>query len=91
MEILVYIPSMLAHCTGGDREVMVQGAMARGCLDNLMERYPLLITHVFDTDGRQRQHVSLYYNRDNLRWYDDWDIPVRNGDSLTILQAVSGG
>ena len=31
------------------------------------------------------------HNSANTRWLDSIDVPVNEGDTITILQAVSGG
>ena len=38
-----------------------------------------------------RQHVLLFYNDESTRWLDTLDVPLRPGDRLEIVQAVSGG
>jgi molybdopterin converting factor small subunit len=35
--------------------------------------------------------VLCFHNRTNTRWLQSLDVPVAEGDTLTILQAVSGG
>jgi molybdopterin converting factor small subunit len=41
--------------------------------------------------GAQRQHVLLFFNGENLAWIKDRSAPVRDGDQLDVIQAVSGG
>ena len=91
VEVTVVLPSLLAGAADGRREVEVEGATVARCVDDLLERHPLLAVHLFDEDRRLRGHVNLFHNETNLRWLDDWDVPVRAGDTLTVLQAVSGG
>ena len=57
----------------------------------LIARYPLLAVHLFDEERQLRDHVNLFHNDTNVKWLDDWGVAVRPGDTLTILQAVSGG
>lgn len=87
----VSLPSLLVGCTGGAREVTVEAATLRGGVDALIERYPLLRPHLFDEAGALREHVNVFLNDDNARWLADWNVELKPGDSLTILQAVSGG
>lgn len=35
--------------------------------------------------------LLCFHNDENTRWLDDLDRPVRPGDTITIIQAVSGG
>lgn len=87
----VAIPMLLGNATGGAHEVTVLGATLQGCIDNLLENYPLLRVHLFESPGKLRKHVLILYNDQNTRWLESWDVPVKHGDRLTILQAVSGG
>ncbi len=89
--VTVQIPSLLLESSRGRREVEVEAATLECCIEDLLSRYPLLEVHLF-ADGRKlRGHVNLFHNDTNVRWLDDWNRPVRAGDTLTILQAVSGG
>jgi len=89
-QVTVELPSMLAALAGGAR-VASSGTTCAEALDDLCRRHPALRVHLFDEGGRLRQHVLCFVNDVNTRWVDTLDIPVRDGDRLTILQAVSGG
>ncbi len=89
--VTVYLPNLLVQCTDGRREVEVEAATLAGCVEDLVARYPLLEVHLFAEGRELRGHVNLFHNDTNVRWLDDWDRPVKAGDTLTILQAVSGG
>lgn len=82
---------MLKDCTGGASLFAIEADTLSEAVDRLFDTYPLLRLHVFDEAGEQRPHVLLYYNEDNLKWLDTLDIPLKMGDRLTVLQAVSGG
>lgn len=90
-QVAVAIPMLLGNATGGTREVTVAGATLQQCIDDLLDKYPLLRVHLFDEPGKLRKHVLILYNDQNTRWLDTLDIPVSAGDKITILQAVSGG
>lgn len=89
--VTVQVPNLLLECTRGRREVEVEGAKLEDCVEDLLARYPLLEIHLFEEGRKLRGHVNLFHNDTNVRWLDDWSQPVSAGDTLTILQAVSGG
>lgn len=91
MEITVSLPSLLANCTGGARDVTVEAATLQGSIDALLAGWPLLRPHLLDERGRLREHVNLFLNDQNVRWIDDWNRPLSPGDTVTVIQAVSGG
>ncbi len=46
----------------------------------------------FSPKRASKERTFFYFhNEDNTRWLDSLAVPVREGDTLTILQAVSGG
>lgn len=91
MRIPVTVPILLADCTGGARDVTVEATTLRGALDALLATYPLLRPHLFDESGALRVHVNVFLNDDNARWLDDWHVELAPGDTVTVIQAVSGG
>lgn len=91
MKVPVYLPSLLADAADGRRQVEVEAATLAGCVDALLAGYPLLRPHLLDERGDLRQHVNLFLNDENARWIEDWSVELQPGDSLTVLQAVSGG
>lgn len=91
ISVTVFLPSLLANCTDGRREVEIEASTLEECIGALVERYPLLGVHLFDEDRQLRAHVNVFHNDTNVKWLESWEIPVRAGDTLTVLQAVSGG
>ena len=91
MEIEVSVPSLLMDCTGGRIRFMLAADTLEEAVSRLLTDYPLLRRHLYHESGKLRQHVLLYYNDQNIEWLEDRRIPLRAGDRLLVLQAVSGG
>ena len=91
VEIEVVLPALLQEYAGGQTRLRLKAMTLQECFDALFERSPLLRNHLFTESGEQRPHVLFFYNEENTRWLGSLDIPLREGDTLTILQAVSGG
>jgi len=89
--VKVAIPSLLLAATGNESEVRVEAETLAEALRVLVESYPLLEVHLFQADGSVRPHVHLFYNDQNTRWLQSLDVPLEPGDTITVLQAVSGG
>lgn len=89
--VAIHLPSMLAQATGGARRVDVEAETLRGALEAAFRACPALRVHVLDETGGLRQHVLCFHNDENSRWRGSLDVPVRDGDRVTLLQAVSGG
>jgi sulfur carrier protein ThiS len=93
-QVVVNIPSMLAHCAGDRRDWSVDappGTRLTAFLAALRAGHPLLAPHVWDDAGAVRRHVLVFLNDTPLRWLDEPDPALRDGDRVTIVQAISGG
>ncbi len=89
--VAVQLPSLLSPVVGGKLRFTLEAATLREALAALIAREPRLGVHLFDETGAFREHVLCFLNDTNSRWLDSLDVPVSDGDTLTILQAVSGG
>lgn len=91
VSITVTLPGILATCAGGEQTVTIEAETLPKSVDALLQAYPLLKVHLFQEDGTLREHVMLLYNDQSFDWLDSTDIPLKEGDRLTVLQLVSGG
>lgn len=91
MQIEVTVPGLLADCTGGRRRFTLEAGTLAGALQRLLEEHPRLRPHLYDEAMRVRKHVLIFFNDDNLAWIADRDVPLKAGDRLLVVQAVSGG
>jgi len=83
----VLIPSPLRSYTGM-REVDADGATLTDVLADLDRRYPGLRFRMIDEQDRIRRHIRVFVNGEQT-----FDIarPLRSGDAIQIVQALSGG
>ncbi len=91
MQIEVTVPGLLADCVGGRRRVALEAATLAEALRRLLEEHPRLRPHLYDEAMRLRRHVLIFFNDDNVATIADREIPLKPGDRLLVLQAVSGG
>ena len=91
MVLEVTVPALLSDCVGGVTTVSVDAPTLAGGLERLMETWPLLRVHLYDERRALRPHVRIFYNGENIAWLPSLDIPLKEGDRLYVLQAVSGG
>lgn len=91
VSVEVRVPTLLRDCTGGHDHVTIEATTLAEALARLRESYPLLHIHLYDEAEQLRPHVLIFYNQESTRWLDRLDVPLKPGDRLEILQAVSGG
>ena len=83
----VLIPSPLRSYTGAS-EVDAAGATMAELLADLDRRYPGLRFRIIDEQDRMRRHMRFFVNGEQTF---DVHHPLRPGDSVAIVQALSGG
>ncbi len=91
MQIEVTVPGLLADCVGGRRQVALEARTLAEALRRLPEEHPRLRPHLYDEAMRLRRHVLIFFNDDNVATIADREVPLKPGDRLLVLQAVSGG
>jgi molybdopterin synthase sulfur carrier subunit len=85
--VKVLIPSPLRSYTGAS-EVDAEGTTLAEVLADLDRRHPGLRFRIVDEQERMRPHVRFFVNGDQVF---DLDRRLRSGDSVQIVQALSGG
>lgn len=87
----IWISSVLSMVTGGRRNFQTVGSNVRESLDDLLEEVPALRVHLFDDTGALRPHILLFVGDTDIRWLDSLETGLKEGDTITVMQAVSGG
>jgi molybdopterin synthase sulfur carrier subunit len=89
--VTIKLPSVLAQVVGGERTFGVRGSSLGEALDDLVRQRPTLGVHLFDEAGQMRRHILCFCNDSYTRGASALAMPVSSGDTITILNSVSGG
>jgi molybdopterin converting factor small subunit len=89
--IQVRIPGPLRTYCGGASQLLLQAVTVREALAELERRNPRLYGNVCDETGAVRRHINVFVNSSDIRDCEGFDTPLKSGDQLIILPAVSGG
>lgn len=89
--VSVRLPTVLRPAAGGQSQVTVVGAAVGDVVDRLIADYPALQTNLVDDAGAVRKFVNIYLNDEDIRFLEQLETPVAEGDELAILPAVAGG
>ena len=90
MPVKVNIPTPMRPQTEGKATVEVGGATVQAVLDDLGSKFPGLAQRLFD-NGQLRRFVNPYLNDEHVRYLDNLNTAVKDGDELSIIPAVAGG
>ena len=84
----VIVPSPLRSYTGGASEVEASGASLSAVLDDLDRRFPGIRFRVVDEQDRIRPHMKFFVAGELV---SSVVAPVRDGEEVHIICALSGG
>ena len=91
MAIKVRIPTPLRKITGGNDEVEAAGANVAEVIADLEKNHPGIKERICEENGNLRKFVNLYVNDEDIRFKDNLDTAVTDGDELSIIPAIAGG
>ena len=90
MAVTVRIPTPLRTFTGGADEVSIDGGTVGELIDNLETAHPGIKDRVCDEKG-VRRFVNIYANDEDIRFLDNLETAVKEGDTVSIVPAIAGG
>ncbi|HEY8431665.1 MAG TPA: MoaD/ThiS family protein [Sandaracinaceae bacterium] len=90
MAVTVRIPTPLRSLTGGLDEVTAQGTTVRAVIEDLEKNYPGIKDRLCDEKG-VRRFVNIYANDEDIRFLDNLDTELKDGDAVQIVPAIAGG
>jgi MoaD family protein len=93
MPLKFFIPGPLREFTNGARLITIaSGDTTVGdALAKLWAQHPGVRDRVLTEQGEVRQHVNVFVGDESIRFTGGLATPVRDGDEISIVPAVSGG
>ncbi len=91
MSVQVRVPTPLRRFTGGAEEVTVNGTTVAALVDDLESNHPGMKERICDEEGKVRRFVNIFVNGDDIRFLNNLDTPVKDGDEVSIVPAIAGG
>ena len=89
MKILV--PTPLRQYAGKQAAVDVSATTVGEALHGLTSAYPELRKHLYNEEGKLRAFVNIYLNDDDVRYLQNEQTAVKDGDTLSIIPSIAGG
>ena len=91
MSILVSIPTPLRGLTANRDEVEAKGADIAEIIADLEKNHPGIRERLTDGEGNLRRFVNIYVNGEDIRFLQDKNTAVKDGDEISIVPAIAGG
>jgi molybdopterin converting factor small subunit len=91
MAVQVLIPTPLQKFTNDEATAELPASSGDGLLDALEGRYPGIKGRLCDEAGKLRRFLNVYVNSEDIRFLDNQNTPLKDGDEVSIVPAVAGG
>lgn len=91
MAITVRVPNALRKLTDDQGRLTASGGTVREVLGNLGEEHPDFLDRITEDDGELRQFLNVFVNGDDIRFEQDLDTEVKDGDEISIVPSIAGG
>jgi molybdopterin synthase sulfur carrier subunit len=90
MAVEIRVPSLLQKLTEGQRTLSVEGGTVSALIARIDADYPGFSDQLME-DGQLRRFVNIFRNDEDIRFLENMDTAVEDGDVLAILPALAGG
>jgi molybdopterin synthase sulfur carrier subunit len=87
----VRIPTPLRKLTSDQEVVTASGATIGDLLTDLDRNFPGLGERIYDENGNVRRFVNVFLNDEDIRFLEEKNTPVNEGDEISIVPAIAGG
>jgi sulfur-carrier protein len=91
MPIKVRIPTPLRKLTNDEELVQVEADTVGGAITQLQTRYPGIQERILDDAGEVRRFVNVYVNEEDIRFLENQQTALKDGDEISIIPAIAGG
>lgn len=87
----VRIPSALRKLTNNEEVIEVSAGTVANLIAELQQRYPGIKERLLDENGTVRRFVNVYVNEEDIRFLQNQETPIKDGDEVSIIPAIAGG
>lgn len=91
MQATVRVPTPLQKLTKNQAKVKVSSANIRELIQDLEKRFPGIKERICDETGKIRRFINIYVNEEDVRFLQQEETPLKDGDEISIIPAIAGG
>lgn len=91
MPVKIRIPSPLRNFTNGLDIIEVSAGNVANVLDQLKDKAKGIETRLFKGPNQLNRYVNIYKNEEDIRFLQNLETPVADGDEVSIVPAIAGG
>ena len=87
----VRIPTPLRKLTNNEELVEIDAATIGDAIKELQSRFPGIGERLVDEKGEVRRFVNVYVNEEDIRFLQNRETALKDGDEISIIPAIAGG
>jgi sulfur-carrier protein len=91
MAVKVRIPTPLRKLTNDVEVVEVSAKSVGDAITELQTQFPGIKERLVDDAGEVRRFVNVYVNEEDIRFLENQQTPLKDGDEISIIPAIAGG
>jgi MoaD family protein len=91
MAVKVRIPTPLRKLTNDQELVEVSAKNISEAIGELQTRFPGIQERLVDESGAVRRFVNVYVNEEDIRFLQNQQTALKDGDEISIIPAIAGG
>ena len=87
----VRIPTPLRKLTNNEEVIEVEAANVGAAIEELQSKFPGFRERLLDESGEVRRFVNVYVNEEDIRFLQNKETALKEGDEISIIPAIAGG
>ncbi|MBP0001812.1 MAG: MoaD/ThiS family protein [Cyanobacteria bacterium SID2] len=91
MSVKVLIPTPLQKFTNDRATLECKASSVAELIDALEQTCPGIKARLCDEQGKPRRFLNFYVNSEDIRFLDNTETSLSDGDEVSIVPAVAGG
>lgn len=89
--ITILIPTAMRPQVDDNESLIVSGDTVKDVLGTVTGQYPELGKRLFKSENEVNRFVNLFLNDEDVRFLENLDTALKDGDELSIVPAIAGG
>lgn len=91
MAIKIRVPAPLQKLTKDQAEVQAKGLNVKEIINDLEVNFPGIKERLCDQTGKIRRFINIYVNEEDIRFLEQDETSLKDGDEVSIIPAIAGG
>ncbi len=81
----------LQKLTNGEDSIELEADNIGSAIAALQAKYPGIEERLVDEAGEVRRFVNVYVNEEDIRFLQNKETELKDGDEISIIPAIAGG